>query len=287
MERARPIDELCINTIRTLSIDAVQKAHSGHPGAPMGMAPAMYVLWDRFMRHDPADPDFPNRDRFVLSMGHASMLLYSTLHLTGYDVTLEDLKDFRRVHGKCAGHPEFGLVPGVDTTTGPLGQGAGNSVGMAIAERWLADHFNRPGHTIVDYTVYAFCSDGDLMEGLGSEAASIAGHLGLSNLIWFYDSNRITIDGPTEIAFSEDVRARFLAYRWRVHQVRDANNVDEIHVAIEAARAEADRPSLIIVDSHIGYGSPNRQDTAKAHGEPLGEDEVRLATQNYGWDPDR
>ncbi|MEE9295261.1 MAG: transketolase [Phycisphaerae bacterium] len=283
----RPIDQLCIDTIRTLSIDAVQKANSGHPGAVMGMAAVTYCLWDRFMRHDPCDPEFANRDRFVLSMGHASMLLYSTLYLTRYDVSLDDLKSFRQLHSRCAGHPESKLIGGVETTTGPLGQGAGNSVGMAIAERWLAAHFNRGGHEIVNYLVYAFCGDGDMMEGVTSEAASLAAHLGLSNLIWFYDDNHISIDGDTEITFSENVAARFLAYGWRVLNVGDANNVDEIHVAIESARAEADRPSLIVVNSEIGYGSPNRAGTAKAHGEPLGVEEVRLTKQAYGWDPDK
>jgi transketolase len=283
----RAIDELCVNTIRTLSIDAVQAADSGHPGAPMGMAPVMHVLWDRFMRHDPADPQFPNRDRFVLSMGHASMLLYSTLHLTGYDISLDDLKNFRRLHGKCAGHPESTLAPGVETTTGPLGQGSANSVGMAIAEKWLASHFNRDGYPLFDYTTYAFCSDGDFMEGVSSEAASVAGHLGLSNLVWIYDNNHISIDGSTNIAFTENVAARFQAYGWFVQHVRDVHNLDEVHAAIEAAKNESNRPSLIVVDTEIGYGSPNRAGTAKAHGEPLGEDEVRLAKEFYGWDPDK
>jgi transketolase len=285
-DTSRPIDIECINTIRTLSIDAVQKANSGHPGAPMGMAPVMYCLWDRFLRHDPSDPEFANRDRFVLSMGHASMLLYSTLHLTGYDVSLDDLKSFRCLHSKCAGHPENTLIAGVETTTGPLGQGVATSVGMAIAERFLAATFNREGHEIVDYNVYALCSDGDLMEGVSSEAASIAGHLGLGNLVWIYDSNGITIDGGTGLAFTENVAARFQAYGWRVLHVRDANNLDEVHVAIEAGRDERDRPTLIVVNSVIGYGSPNRGGTSKAHGEPLGADEVRLTKESYGFDPD-
>lgn len=287
MSEMTPIDKQSINTIRILSIDAVQKAKSGHPGAPMGMAPAMYVLWDRFLRHDPADPGFPNRDRFVLSMGHASMLLYSTLHLTGYDVSLDDIKNFRQLHGKCPGHPECKLLPGVETTTGPLGQGVGNSVGMAVAQRWLASFFNTDQHTLIDYSVYAMCSDGDLMEGLGSEVASLAGHLGLSNLIWIYDSNRITIDGDTALTFSENVVPRFQAYGWFVQQVRDANNLDEIHAAYDAAKAEPNRPSLVIVDSQIGYGSPNRAGTAQAHGEPMGEDEIRLIKQGFGFDPDQ
>ncbi len=286
MAATRAIDDLCINTIRTLSMDAVQKAGSGHPGAPMGMAPAMYVLWDRFLRHDPANPSFPNRDRFVLSMGHASMLLYSTLHLTGYGISLDDLKAFRQLGGICPGHPESTLTPGVETTTGPLGQGAGNSMGMAIAQRWLASYFNRPGHEIVDYLVYAFCSDGDFMEGVCAESASLAGHLGLDNLIWLYDRNRISIDGETSITFTENVAARFQAYGWFVQHVGDVLNLDELHTRIEAAQAESSRPSLIVVDTQIGYGSPNRAGTAKAHGEPLGEDEVRLAKESYGWDPD-
>ncbi|MCH7840776.1 MAG: transketolase, partial [Planctomycetes bacterium] len=286
MKSLNQVDKLCIDTIRALSMDAVQQAGSGHPGAPMAMAPVMYTLWDRFLRHAPEEPDFPNRDRFVLSMGHASMLLYSTLHLCGYELTLDDLKYFRQWGGKCAGHPEYGLAPGVEATTGPLGQGAGNSVGMAIAERWLAAHFNTPDHTIVDYAIYALCSDGDMMEGITSEAASLAGHLGLSNLIWLYDSNGITIDGKTEIAFSENVAVRFQAYGWHVYHVHDANNLEELHVAIEQARDESMRPSLVIVNSEIGHGSPNRAGTPKAHGEPLGADEVRLAKEAYGLDPD-
>jgi len=286
MDKLARLDDLCICTIRTLAIDAIQKADSGHPGAPLGMAPVMYVLWDRLLQHDPAWPGFPNRDRFVLSMGHASMLLYATMHLTGYDVSLDDLRNFRQLHGQCAGHPECTLIPGVETTTGPLGQGIGNSVGMAIAERWLAAHFNRPGHTLVDHTVYAMCSDGDFMEGVGSEAASLAGHLGLSNLIWIYDNNGITIDGETNITFSENVAGRFQSYGWFVQRVREANNLDEVFVALEAARADSNRPALIIVDSRIGYGSPNRAGTSKAHGEPLGKEEVRLTKQALGWDPD-
>ncbi len=283
----RPIDTLGVNCIRTLSMDAIQKANSGHPGAPMGMAPVAYVLWDRFLRHDPAKPDFPNRDRFVLSMGHASMLLYSTLHLTGYDVSLDDLKSFRQLHAKCAGHPERTLIGGVETTTGPLGQGVANSVGMAVAQRWLASHFNQPGHEIVDYRVYALCSDGDLMEGVAGEAASLAGHLGLSNLIWIYDSNNISIDGSTDITFSENVAARFQAYGWCVQQVQDANNLEAVHVAIETAQSESVRPTLIVVNSEIGHGSPNRAGKAKAHGEPLGADEIRLTKEAYGWNPDK
>ncbi len=285
--RTRPIDELCINCIRTLSMDAIQKANSGHPGAAMGMAPTAYDLWDRFLRNDPAVPAFPNRDRFVLSMGHASMLLYSCLHLTGYEVSLDDIRSFRQWGGKCAGHPESTLIGGVETTTGPLGQGVAVSVGMAIAERWAAAYFNRPGHEIVDYGIYALCGDGDMMEGVAGEAASLAGHLGLGNLTWIYDSNDISIDGSTDITFSENVAARFQAYGWYVQHVSDANNLDALHVAIEAARAESDRPSLIVVKSQIGFGSPNRAGKAKAHGEPLGVDEIRLTKQAYGWDPDR
>ncbi len=253
----------------------------------MGMAPVMHVLWDRFMHHDPADPAYANRDRFVLSMGHASMLLYSTLHLTGYDISLDDLKKFRQLGAKCAGHPENTLAPGVETTTGPLGQGTANSVGIAIAEKWLASHFNREDFPLFDYTTYAFCGDGDFMEGLSSEAASLAGHLGLNNLVWFYDSNRISIDGSTEITFTENVAARFQAYGWFVQTVRDVQNLDELHAAIEAAKAEPDRPSLIVTETQIGFGSPNRAGTSKAHGEPLGEEEVRLAKEAYGWDPDK
>jgi len=281
------LDLLCINTIRTLSMDAVEKAKSGHPGAPMGMAPGVYLLFDRFLRHDPADPSWPNRDRFVLSMGHASMLLYSILHLTGYDVTLDDIKQFRQLHSKCPGHPEHGLTPGVETTTGPLGQGAGNSVGMAIAGQWLAQHFNRPGYPLFDYRVFALCSDGDMMEGVASEAASLAGHLGLDNLVWIYDSNRISIDGPTSLAFSEDVGPRFTAYGWHVQHVTDANNLPALERAIQAASEVPDRPALIVVDSHIAYGSPNKQDSADAHGAPLGADEVKATKKAYGWDPEQ
>ena len=276
-----------INTIRTLSMDAVEQANSGHPGAPMGLAPVAFTLYDRFIRHNPGNPDWPNRDRFILSAGHASMLLYSTLHIMGYDVTLDDIKGFRQLHGKCAGHPEFGLAPGVETTTGPLGQGLANSVGFAIAEQWLAERFNRPGHEIVDYTVYALAGDGCMMEGISSEAASMAGHLGLSNLVWLYDSNRITIEGKTDLAFSEDVAARFRAYGWKVGHVEDANDLEALEGAVIAARGETDRPSLIIVESHIAYGSPGKQDTASAHGEPLGEEEIKKTKTFYGWDPEK
>ena len=283
---AADVDQLCITTIRTLSMDAVQKANSGHPGAPMGMAPCAYLLWDRFLRHNPANPEWPNRDRFVLSIGHASMLLYSLLHLWRYGLTLDDLKSFRQLHSPCAGHPEHGLVPGVEMTTGPLGQGVATSIGMAIAERWLAATFNRPGHTVVDYSVFALCGDGDMMEGVTSEASSLAGHLGLGNLVWIYDNNHVTIEGPTGITFTEDVATRFVAYNWAVERVGDANDLQALSRAFEAATREPNRPSLIIVDSHIAYGSPNKQDTPGAHGEPLGEEEIRATKQRYGWNPD-
>jgi transketolase len=279
----QPIDQLCINTVRTLAMDAVQKANSGHPGTPMALAPVAYALWQHFLRHNPANSHWPNRDRFVLSNGHASMLLYAFLYLTGYGVTLDDLKQFRQWDSKTPGHPEYGLTPGVETTTGPLGQGVANSVGMAIAERWLAARFNRPGHEIVDYRVYAICGDGDLMEGVSQEAASLAGHLGLSNLVWIYDNNHITIEGNTALAFSDDVAARFMSYHWNVLRVGDANDLGLLDAAIRTALAERDRPSMIIVDSHIAWGAPNKQDTAGAHGEPLGEEEVRLTKARYGW----
>ncbi len=279
------IDQLAINTIRTLSIDGVQKANSGHPGAPMGAAPMAYVLWTRFLRHAPSRPDWPDRDRFVLSAGHASMLLYSLLHLTGYDVTVDDLKAFRQWGSKTPGHPEFGLTSGVEATTGPLGQGFTNAVGMAIAERRLAAEFNRDGHAIIDHRTYTICSDGDLQEGIASEAASLAGHLRLGKLIALYDDNLIQLDGPTSMAWSEDVVARFEAYGWHAQRVEDGNDTEAIAAAIEGARSD-DRPSLIAVRTHIGFGSPNRQDTQKAHGQPLGEDEVRLTKEAYGWDPD-
>jgi len=273
----------CINTIRTLAMDAVQKANSGHPGTPMALAPVAYVLWDRHLRHNPANPSWPNRDRFVLSNGHASMLLYSLLYLTGYGLTLDELKNFRQWGSRTPGHPEYGLTPGVETTTGPLGQGVANSVGMAIAERWLAAHFNRDETKLIDYRVYAICGDGDLMEGVSQEAASVAGHLGLSNLIWIYDNNRITIEGNTALAFSDDVASRFLSYHWNVLRVGDANDLELLDVAIRTAQKEVDRPSLIIVDSHIAWGAPNKADTSAAHGEPLGEEEIRLTKKAYGW----
>ncbi len=299
MAPAGSIDELCVNTIRTLCIDAVQQANSGHPGTPMAMAPVVYTLWQQYLRYDPADPIWPNRDRFVLSSGHASMLLYSLLHLTGVtsvdekyerlgtpSVSLDDLKHFRQLGSKCPGHPEYHLTSGVETTTGPLGQGIANSVGMAIAADWLAKHFNRPGFDIFDYDVFALCGDGCMMEGVGSEAASLAGHLRLGNLTWIYDSNHITIEGNTALAFSEDVAARFLGYRWQVLRVSDANDRERIADAIADAKRTDDRPTLIIVESHIGYGAPHKQDTSAAHGEPLGAEEVKETKRRYGWPED-
>jgi transketolase len=281
------LDLLCINTIRTLSMDAVQKANSGHPGTPMALAPLAYVVWTQFLRHNPRNPKWFNRDRFVLSCGHASMLLYAMLHLTGYDLSLEEIINFRQWGSKTPGHPEYGLTPGVETTTGPLGQGIMNAVGMAMAEAHLAAVFNRDGHTIVDHHVYAFCSDGDLMEGASHEAASLAGHLGLGKLLCLYDDNRITIEGGTSLAYSEDVGQRFEAYHWQVQDIGDkANDLDALADALTKAREEERRPSLVIVRTHIGYGSPNRQDTAKAHGEPLGEEEVKLTKETYGWPED-
>ena len=282
----KQIDLLAINTIRTLSMDAVQKANSGHPGTPMALAPAAYTLWSRFLRFNPKNPHWANRDRFILSNGHASMLLYSLLHLFGYDLSLDELKNFRQWDSKTPGHPEYRLTAGVETTTGPLGQGVANSVGMAIAERWLESHFNKGDQKLVDYRIYAFCGDGDLMEGVSQEAASIAGHLGLSNLIWIYDNNQITIEGNTALAFSEDVGTRFLGYHWNVLRVSDANDVELIDRAIRTAQKETERPTLIILDSHIAWGAPNKQDTAAAHGEPLGEDEIKLAKKAYGWPED-
>ncbi len=277
------LDQRCINTIRMLAADAVQKAKSGHPGLPMGAAAMAYVLWSRFLKHNPANPKWPDRDRFVLSAGHGSMLLYALLHLTGYDLTLEDIQHFRQWESRTPGHPEVGLTPGVETTTGPLGQGFANGVGMAVAERHLAAQFNRPGHTIVDHYTYAIVSDGDLMEGVASEAASLAGHLKLGRLIYLYDDNHISIDGSTSLAFTEDVGRRFEAYGWHVQRVTDGNDLAAVEAAIRAAQAEASRPSLILCRTHIGYGSPNKQDSNKAHGEPLGEDEVQLTKQNLGW----
>ena len=293
------LDQLSINTIRTLAIDAVQQANSGHPGAPMGLAPVVYALWQRYLRYDPLDPTWPNRDRFVLSAGHASMLLYATLHLTGVRavnakgeisnelaVPMEEIKRFRQIGSRTPGHPESHLTTGVETTTGPLGQGAGNSVGMAIASKWLGENFNRAGFEIFDFNVYAVCGDGDLMEGVASEAASLAGHLKLSNLCWIYDNNRVTLDGPAEWSFSEDVMTRFTGYGWNVTRVADANDLTMLGRAYDVFLKTKDRPTLIVVDSHIGYGSPHKQDSYEAHGEPLGEAEVKLVKQFYGWPED-
>jgi len=276
-------DQLCINTIRMLAADAVEKARSGHPGMPMGAAAMAYVLWTRFLRHNPQNPAWPDRDRFVLSAGHGSMLLYSLLHLTGYDLALDELKNFRQWESKTPGHPEHGITPGVETTTGPLGQGFANGVGMAIAERHLASVFNRPGHEIVNHFTYGIVSDGDLMEGISHEAASLAGHLGLGKLIYLYDDNHISIEGSTDIAFTEDRLKRFAAYGWHVQQVTDGNDLEQLSAAIAAAREETRRPSFIAVRTHIGYGSPNKQDTSGVHGEPLGAEELKLTKQNLNW----
>ena len=293
------LDTLSINTIRTLSMDAVQKANSGHPGAPMALAPVAYCLWQQFLRYDPANPVWPNRDRFVLSNGHASMLLYSMLYLTGVksvdseykvldrpSITLDDIKSFRQLDSRTPGHPEYRVTSGVETTTGPLGQGIGNSVGMAIAAKWLESRYNRLAWEIFNYNVYAFCGDGDMMEGVGSEAASLAGHLKLPNLCWIYDANQVTLDGPAEWSFSEDVATRFRGYGWHVTHVGDANDLEALSSAFNEFLATSDRPTLIIVNSHIGYGSPHKQDTNAAHGEPLGEDEVKLVKKFYGWPQD-
>ncbi|HKZ91102.1 MAG TPA: hypothetical protein VJZ50_03080, partial [Candidatus Limnocylindrales bacterium] len=278
--------QLAIDTIRALSIDGVQQANSGHPGAPMGAAPMTYVLWTRYLRHAPTRPDWFDRDRFVLSAGHASMLLYSMLHLTGYDLALDELKRFRQLGSRTPGHPEWGVTPGVEATTGPLGQGFSNAVGMAIAERRLAHEFDRPGHDIIDHWTYVICSDGDLQEGISAEAASLAGHLRLRKLVVLYDDNDVQLDGPTSMAWSEDVLARFDAYGWHTQRVADGTDIEAIDAAITTARAD-DRPSLISVRTTIGYGSPNKAGSQKAHGAPLGPDEVRLTKQAYGLDPDR
>jgi transketolase len=291
--------QLAINTIRTLSIDAVQQAKSGHPGTPMALAPLVYTLWNRVMRFDPQDPIWPNRDRFVLSNGHASMLLWSVLHLTktqavnaDYEtlghpsVSLDDIRHFRQLESKAPGHPEYHWVSGVETTTGPLGQGVATSVGMAIAEKWLANRYNRPGFEIFDYNIYAVCGDGCMMEGVASEAGSLAAHLGLDNLCWIYDNNHITIEGSTRITFTEDVEGRFLSYGWNVLRVGDANDIGRIEHALDIFRKTKERPTFIVLDSHIGYGSPHKEDTAAAHGEPLGDEEVRLTKRSYGWPED-
>ena len=280
------LERLAVDTIRTLSIDGVQQANSGHPGAPMGAAPMAFAIWTRHLRHAPTHPDWPNRDRFVLSAGHASMLLYSLLHLTGYGVSLDDLKSFRQWGSITPGHPEYGVTPGVEATTGPLGQGLSNAVGMAIAERRLAAEFNKPDHAIIDHRTYVICSDGDLQEGVSAEASSLAGHLRLGKLIVLYDDNHIQLDGPTAMAFSEDVLGRYAAYGWHTQRVVDGTDVGAISAAIDTAEADP-RPSMIAVRTHIGFGSPNKQDSQKAHGAPLGPDEVRLTKEAYGWDPDK
>jgi transketolase len=299
MDDAARLDQLCINTIRTLAMDAVQAANSGHPGTPMALAPVAYLLWQRYLRFDPTDPIWPNRDRFVLSNGHASMLLYGLLHLTGVQavdpqyevlgqpsVTLDDIKRFRQLDSKCPGHPEYRWTSGVETTTGPLSQGIATSVGMASAGRWLGTRYNRPDLPLFDFRVFAICGDGCMMEGVGSEAASLAGHLRLSNLCWIYDNNHITIEGNTALAYSDDVAARFMGYHWNVTRVGDANDLDMLARAFDLFEKTHDRPTLIIVDSHIGYGAPTKQDTSAAHGEPLGEEEIRLTKRRYGWPED-
>ena len=282
----QPIDELCINTIRTLSIDAVQKANSGHPGMPLGAAPMAYVLWTRHLRHNPSNPKWPDRDRFVLSAGHASMLLYSLLFLTGYDLTMADIQQFRQWGSRTPGHPEYGVAPGAEVTTGPLGQGVGNAVGFAIAERWLAATFNRPGHEVVNHYTYVMASDGDMMEGVAAEAASIAGQFGLGRLIVLYDANQITLSASADVTFTEDVGARFQAYGWHVEHI-DGQDTAAVDAALTKAKAIDDRPSLIVARTHIGYGSPKKHDTFEAHGEPLGVEEVRLTKRALGWPEDK
>ncbi|MDJ1502111.1 transketolase [Xanthocytophaga agilis] len=286
-EQTSDMDTLCINTIRFLSVDAVQKANSGHPGTPMGAAPMAHVLWSRIMHYDSQDPDWPNRDRFILSAGHASMLQYSILHLTGYDLSLDDLKQFRQLGSKTPGHPEVDITPGIEITTGPLGQGFANGVGFAIAQKFLASRYNKPGFDLFNYRIFAICSDGDLMEGISSEAGSLAGHLQLGNLIYLYDDNHISIEGDTNLAFSEDIVKRFEGFGWHVQVLEDGNDLKALQIAIDAAIQEKNRPSIIKIRTHIAYGSPNKVDTAGAHGSPLGEEEIRLAKQNLGWDPDK
>jgi transketolase len=298
-EEQKKLDQLTINTIRTLAMDAVQAANSGHPGTPMAMAPVAFTIWQKFLRYDPEHPIWPNRDRFVLSIGHASMLIYSLLHLAGVkavnpqyevlgnlSVPLEDIKRFRQIDSRCPGHPEYRWTSGIETTTGPLGQGLANSVGMAISSKWLGTRYNKPGFDMFNYNVYALCGDGCMMEGVSSEAASIAAHLKLNNLCWLYDNNRITIEGHTDLAFSEDVATRFVGYGWNVTRVADANDTEFLERALKTFQATTDRPTLIIVDSHIGYGSPNKQDSHAAHGEPLGEAEIKLVKKFYGWPED-
>jgi transketolase len=283
-----PVAQLAINTIRTLSIDAVQKANSGHPGLPLGAAPMAYTLWQRHLKHNPKDPKWPDRDRFVLSAGHGAMIEYALLHLTGYDVTMDDVKSFRQWKSRTPGHPEAFMTPGVEATTGPLGQGTANAVGMAIAERFLAHRYNRPGQTVVDHFTYCLCSDGDLMEGISHEAASLAGHLKLGKLIFLYDDNKISLDGPTSMAFTEDVAQRFEAYGWHVQRITDGNtDIDGIDKALAAARAETGKPSIILVRTTIGFGSPNKANTSEVHGSPLGAEEVKLTKKALGWDPDK
>ena len=281
------LEALCINTVRVLAADAVQKADSGHPGTAMALAPLGYLLWSKIMNYNPQDPHWPNRDRFILSAGHACMLQYSYLYLTGYDLTLNDIKKFRQLHSKTPGHPEYGLLDGIEATTGPLGQGFANGVGMGIAQKWLADRYNKPGFDLFDYSIYVICSDGDIMEGISSEAASVAGNLQLGNLIYIYDDNHITIEGNTSITFTEDVGARFQAYGWHVQVLPDGNDLAAMEDALKKAKAETGRPSLIKLRTHIGYGSPNKVDSASAHGSPLGEDEVKLVKKFFGFDPDQ
>ena len=278
---------LCINTVRILAADAVQKANSGHPGTPMALAPLGYLLWSKIMNYNPQNPNWPNRDRFILSAGHACMLQYSYLYLTGYDLTLNDIKKFRQLHSKTAGHPEYGLLDGIEATTGPLGQGFANGVGMGIAQKWLADRYNKPGFELFDYTIYVICSDGDMMEGISSEAASVAGNMQLGNLVYIYDDNHITIEGNTAITYSEDVAERFQAYGWHVQTLPDGNDLAAMEDALIKAKAETGKPSLIKLRTHIGYGSPNKVDSASAHGSPLGEDEIKLVKKFFGFDPDQ
>jgi transketolase len=288
MERNdKTIAGLCINTVRTLSMDAVQKAKSGHPGAPMGLAPVAYLLWDRIMNYNPSNPRWAGRDRFILSAGHASMMLYSILHITGYDISMDDIKSFRQLGSKCPGHPEYGDTPGVETTTGPLGQGAATSVGFAIAGKWLSARYDRPGFNLFGYRTFVILGDGCMMEGITCEAASLAGHLGLNNLVWIFDNNHVSLAGPTSLTFTEDVEKRFIAYEWNVLKVEDVNDLDSMEQALVMACNEKKRPTLIIASSHIGYGAPTKQDTFEAHGSPLGDEELKAAKRFYGWDPEK